>query len=168
MPLITPVAGKYSGVYSAVSCGILTDDGFRLSMTPHAQEVRGTDAFAQTLLTCIYQGQDWRVIWRAKEWSAGAQKAFQIFGEQAGGVSPRPKLGIIARDFVDMAAALVLTATTGTPAAAAPASLTASLAILSPNANVDFELTSRVREVPIEQLLLPYASGSDVIPFSTT
>jgi len=170
--ITTPVAGAYTGTYNAVALGIMNDDGFVLSFQPKGQDINDTDQFAMTLIDGIYRGIDWRVRYRTKEWNAGMQGAFQVFG--AAGTNPAPALGlgVIARLYSAIAKALVLTATTGTPAATSPATLTASLALLAPGVNVDWAFTSKVREVPIEHICLPQSlstgGGTFTVPWTTT
>lgn len=53
---------------------------------------------------------------------------------------------------------MVLTATPNTPAAAAPASLTATASILAPNFDARLLFDSRLREVPVRLQLLPFSS----------
>jgi hypothetical protein len=166
MPLILPIAGRYSGTYYSEDLGILNDDGFELSMQAKAQEINATDAYGMTLIEAIYRGQDWRIRFRAMEAAKnGVIAALQPFGD-AGGAGLNPRLGVIARPFTDMTQSLILSATAGTPAAGNPSTLTADEAIMSPTNNTAMLLTSKVREVPIEMVLLPFTSGSDVIPFT--
>lgn len=165
MGLIVPVAGRYAGTYGNSNIGVLNDDGYELSYSPKGQEVNDTDAYGMTLVEVIYRGGDWRIRWKTKEWTSGMLGAFQIFGQLS---SFAPALGIIGRKFTDMASALVLTVTNGTPAVGNPNTLTASQAILSPNSNISTQFTSKVREVPIEQVLLPYVSTGAIVPFTTT
>ncbi len=152
-----PVAGAYTGVYNSASLGILDESGYVLSFQPKGQDIDSTDQFGMTLIEGLWLGGSWRVRFRTKEWNTGMQGAFQVYGAASTTPAPSFALGIIGRKYSAISLALVLTATTGTPAASSPASLTASQALLAPNSNLDINFTSRLREVPIEMICLPYA-----------
>jgi hypothetical protein len=163
MALINPVAGAYTSTFtkptgSAQNIGILGDDGFELSFKPHMQMVNDTDQLGMTLAEIIYRGADCRLRFRTKEWKQGSQDIFHLFGSVTSGVAPAMTLGIIARKGSDLAGTLVLTSTIGTPAATSPSTLTSTHALLSDN-NVSMPFTSKVRELPIELLLLPYTAN---------
>jgi hypothetical protein len=68
----------------------------------------------------------------------------------------------------DVASAVVLTSTPNTPAATAPATLTATYAILAPGQQSTLLFNSKLRRVPIFLQLLPYTSGSNVVWYSST
>jgi hypothetical protein len=171
--LIIPIAGRYSGAYTppsagALTIGVLNDDGYELSVQPKGEEVNATDAYGMSLLDYVYRGADWRLRYTGKEFTAAIVSVMWPWGMGASALSP--KMGVIGRRASDVAGSLVLTAATGTPAASAPgpATLTAGLAIVSPNSNLAMLLTSKVRDVPVEMVLLPYTSGADVVWFTVT
>lgn len=172
--LITTIAGRYAGAYtppagSPLNFGILTDDGYELSATPKSEDINMTDAYGGSLLDFIYRGADWRLRARAKEFAADLMKIAWPWGMGTGALSPR--MGIIGRRGSDIAGSLVLTAQAGTPAAASPGpvTLTAGLSVVAPNSVMALLLTSKVREVPVEMVLLPYSDGSsNIIWFSVT
>ena len=168
--LITnPIAGAYTGAYNALSLGIMSDEGFILGFQPMADEVNETDQFGATLIEMIYRGGNWKIRFRTKEWNAGMQGAFQVWGAHNNSNNPPAfALGIIGRLGSAVSKALVLTSTAGTPAATSPSTLTAAQAILSPNNNLDINFTSRIREVPIEMVCLPYANNGNNVPWTTT
>jgi hypothetical protein len=74
----------------------------------------------------------------------------------------------IARLASAVAAAMVLTSTANTPAAASPASLTGSLSILAPNYPGSLLFDSRLREVPVRLALLPSVNSGTGTHFTTT
>jgi hypothetical protein len=171
MSLILPIAGAYAGTWDGKDLGILSDDGYELSMQVRAQEINDTDQFGMTLIEAIYRGQDWRVRFRGKEAAKEGIVAVLMALGTAGGGGIAPALGIIGVTMTSKAQALVLTATTGTPADVAldgPQSLTADYASLSPSNNTAMLMTSKVKEVPIEMVCFPYASSGENIPFSIT
>lgn len=170
--LITVIAGRYSGVYTpqgggGLSLGILEEDGFEVSVQPKGEEINQSDAYGLSLLDFIFRGADWRCRYRGKEYGTSILQVLWPWGKGAQQLSPL--MGVIGRRASDVAGSLVLTATTGSPAANSPATLTAGLCITSPNTNLPMNLTSRARIVPIEQVWLPYVvAGSDVGWFTTT
>ena len=165
-----PVAGAYTGTLNAVALGIMNDDGFVLNIQPHSDLINDTDQYRRTLIETIYTGIDWRVRYRTKEWNTGMQAAFSQYGAQGTNPAPGMSLGIIGRKGSGIAQALILTATTGTPAATSPATLTATQALLAPETNIDMRFTAAVREVPIEHVCLPYSTttggGTFVVPWT--
>lgn len=183
MALITVVAGAYTATYqpnagngasgaggSPANLGLLTDDGWELSWQAFSEEVRNTDGYARTLLDLIYQGADWRFRARFKEYSAAVMNLAWPWGKATGNLAPvlSNTTSTIGRRGTDVAGSLVLTATANTPAAGNPATLTCGFTILSPNNNFSMNFTSRVREVPAELVLLPYASGGNNLWFTVT
>lgn len=153
----TFIAGQYTVTYNGVAMGIMEgDDGVpTIEQTSHGEEIRNTDAYGKSLIDVIYQGADWFAQYMCMEYKAGPISAFWPFG--AVGV-----MGVIGRIEQDLAAALVLTAIAGTPAAASPATLTAAKAILAPGFNTKLLYGPTLRKVPIRQVLLPYVSGSTI------
>lgn len=166
--ITSPVAGAYVGTYNAIALGMMNDDGFIIGYTPVGQDLNDTDQFGGTLIEGVYRGGNFRVRSRTKEWNTGMQGAFQVYGKVSAGVAPSFALGIVGRKYSAIAQALLLTATAGTPAAAAPATLTVTQALLAPNTNLDIGFTSKIREVPLEWICLPYTVSSDTVPFTTT
>lgn len=174
MPVLitNPVAGAYTGTYNSVALGMMSDDGYILTATPLAQEVNDTDQFARTLIELIYQGMNFGIRCRTKEWNTGMQGAMQVYGAVSAVAAPAFAIGVIGRLGTAIAKALVLTSTTGTPAVASPATLTASSSLLAPNNNLDMAFTSKIREVPLSFVCIPYsatiASTSYNVPWTTT
>lgn len=169
--LTAPVAGAYTGAYNSSALGIMNDEGFVLTATPQSQDINDTDQFAKTLIEFIYQGMNFGVRFRTKEWNAGMQGAFQVYGAVAAGVAPSFTLGVIGRLGTAISKTLVLTSTAATPAVASPATLTSTQAVLAPNSNLEVNFTSKIREVPISMNCIPYsttiASVSYNLPWTT-
>ena len=172
-----PISGAYVGTWFALPLGTQNDDGFILSVTLQGQEVNESDAFGLTLVEAIYRGQNWRIRLRGLEWNkTGLLSIVQMFGWQ-GGAMPgsiattlAPTLGAIGDRWTKYCQALLLTAILGNPPTV-PQTLTATNAGFAPNTNTEQIMTSKVREMPIEMVLLPYvASGSSPpnAPFTVT
>lgn len=173
MALETLVAGRYTGSYSAVDVGI-TDNGYELQQDSAWENVSTSDALGDSLLDGIYRGGSVRMIFDSKAFKAGSITPFwpwNTLGQLATVAGP------IGRLASDVAAAMVLSAVAGTafagptggPAGATVVnSLTGSKAILAPSSPARLLFTSRLRQVPIQLVLLPYTSGANTIWFSTT
>lgn len=165
MALGSFVAGRYSATLNAVDVGI-TRDGYELRFQGKGERIDKTDVYAQTLIDFVYQGGgDCTLAFQCMEYKAGSMAAFWPWGS----------LGVVhttaapvARLASDVATALVLTSTANTPAAAAPATLTGSKAILSPDFPVAVLFDSRLRVTPVQLTLLPTLSGGTLSFFTTT
>lgn len=163
MPLITPIAGAYTGTWNAGALG-LTEEGFKLTQDIKEEAIDKTDQYARTTLDTIGQGVDWFAEWKFMEYGAAGL---------AGSISPHGslgQLGIIGRSAItSFVQSLVLTSTAGTPAAAAPASLTASKSKMAAGQTASIAFDSSLRKVPCRMQLLPYVlTGSTVGHFTTT
>lgn len=139
----------------------ITRTGYDLQFETKAEIIEESDSFGLEIIDIIYRGANHFLQFTGKEYKAGAITPFFPWG--ALGVQ-----GIIGRLGSAVAAAEVLTATTGTPAATAPATLTAAAAILAPNFPATLLFDSRLREVPIRLLILPTDVGAGVIKWFTT
>lgn len=170
--LVVPISGPYVGTWHALPLGTLNDDGYELALTFQGQEVNESDAYGMTLVEAIYRGMNWRCRLRGLEWDkTGLLDLQQEFGRTgaAAGRNLTPQLTNIGDRWTKYAQALVLTAILGDPPTV-PQTLTATNAAFAPNSQSAFLMTSKVREMPLELVLLPYSSGSPAvaIPFSTT
>jgi hypothetical protein len=170
--LVVPVSGAYVGTWNALGLGTQNDDGFILAGNYTGQEVNQSDAFGMTLVEAIWRGLNWRIRFRGLEFNKlGILGSLQAFGT-ANGAGLSPTLQNIGDRYSKFAQALVLTAILGNPPTM-PQTLTASGAIVAPNSNVDYLMTSKVREAPFEMVLLPYnattGSLSNInVSFTTT
>lgn len=168
--LVLPTSGPYTCNFNALAMGTQDDNGFELQCTIHGQEVNASDAYGMTLVEGIYRGNSWKCRLRGLEWDkTGLLTALQMFGQTGAARSLTPSLGVIGDRMSRNAKTLLLTAILGDPPCI-PQTLTALTATITPNSQSAFNLTSKMREFPLEFALLPYASGSGntTIPFSTT
>lgn len=148
------------------------DNGYELSVRIHGEEINRTDAQGMSLLEGIYRGFDWRCRFTGLEWNkSGLLGALQAFGKTGTNQQLRPKLANVGDRFSKYAQAMVLTAVLGDPPTT-PQTLTASSAILAPNMQALFRLTSQMRTLPLEFVFLPYSSTisatTSSVPFTTT
>lgn len=171
--LVVPVSGPYTATWNAFTLGTQNDDGYVLLGQFQGQEVRESDAYGMTLVEAIWRGVNWRLRFRGLEFNkAGILAAIQAFGASgAPSTTFTPTLSNIGGRYTAFAQALVLTAILGNPPTFVQ-TLTASNAIVAPQSNVEYLMTSKVREAPFEMVLLPYvgAAGSLTpnLSFTTT
>lgn len=172
--LVVPVSGAYIGLWKGVALGTQNDDGYILQGTYQGQEINASDAYGMTLVEAIWRGLNWRVRFRGLEWNKpGLLAAAQAFGSSD---SPpnntlTPTLQNVGDRWSRYCQTLLLTAILGNPPTT-PQTLTALNSAIAPQSNVEWMLTSKMREAPLEMILLPYTatgSGNTVnVSFTTT
>lgn len=170
--LVLPISGPYVGTWSGSVLGTQNDDGFVLSVQHQGQEINASDAYGMTLVEAIWRGMNWRCRIRGLEFNkTGLLKLLQMFGQTGAGTTLTPQLTAIGDRWSNYGAVLLLTAILGNPPTM-PQTLTANSACLAPGQTTEFMMTSKMREMPIEMVLLPYnatvGSGSVIVPFTTT
>lgn len=150
----------------------MDDNGFTLSGKWHGQEVNTSDVYGMTLVEAVYRGMDWRISFNALEFNqTGIQSILNTFGgARVNDFSPI--LENIGQLYSHFAGALTLNAILGNPPTK-PQTLTSASAVLAPETNIPMLMTSKMKETPIEMVLLPYAvtSGSGFLyntSFTTT
>jgi hypothetical protein len=158
MALDTFVAGRYSGTYNAVDVGI-TRDGYNLEQESSGEVLDETDAYGGSVIEAVYRGGSCFLSFTAKAYKAGSTTPFWPWGALGVMSTAAAPIGRLA---TDVASAMVLTATAATPAATAPATLTATKAILASNGSASLLFNSKVREVPVRLQLYPYVSTNVV------
>jgi hypothetical protein len=158
--LVVPVSGPYTATWNAFTLGTQNDDGYILAGSWTGQEVNQSDAYGMTLVEAIWRGLNWRVRFRGLEFNkTGILAAMQAFGSTgAPSTTFTPTLANIGNRYSLFAQALVLTAILGNPPTFVQ-TLTALGAIIAPQSNMDFIMTSKVREAPFEMVLLPYSAS---------
>lgn len=167
--LVVPVSGAYTGVWNSFALGTQNDDGYALMGTYQGQEVNLSDAYGMTLVEAIWRGINWRLRFRGLEWNKpGILAAMQAFGSVAApSTTFTPTLLNIGNRATLFAKTLLLTAILGNPPTT-PQTLTAESAVIGPQMNVEYLMTSKVREAPFEMVLLPYSSSGSNLSFTTT
>ncbi len=171
--LVVPVSGPYTGTWNAFTMGTQNDDGFQLAGSWQGQEVNASDAFGMTLVEAIWRGLNWRIRLRGLEFNkTGILASLQALGSTgAPSTTFTPINANIGDRMSKFAQPLVLTAILGNPPTFVQ-TLTANGAIVAPQSNVEYLMTSKVREAPFEFVLLPYAatvgSLTPNVSFTTT
>lgn len=170
--LVLPITGPYIGTWHGNPLGTQNDDGYVISAQHQGQEINATDAYGMTLVEAIWRGMNWRCRIRGLEFNrTGLLDLLQAFGRSGAVSTLTPQLAFIGDRWSTYSQVLLLTAILGNPPAM-PQTLTANSAILAPGQTTEFMLTSKMREMPIEMVLLPYqavvGSGPIIVPFTTT
>jgi len=142
------------------------------------EDIGETDAWGQTVIDGIWRGGNCFLQFVSTAYKAGSLGAFWPWGGQLAGAGA---LGILVDDSIaapnklpigtlatNHALPLVLTAAAGTPAAATPATLTATKALLAKNNNGRLLFNSKLRDVPVRLRLYPVTASSVTKFFATT
>lgn len=155
--LVLPISGPYTGTWNDFALGTQNDDGFVLLGNYTGQEVNLSDAFGMTLVEAIWRGLNWRLRFRGLEFNKpGILASAQAFGSTgAPSTTFTPTLANIGDRYSKFGRALTLTAILGNPPTF-PQTLSAATAIVAPNSNTEYIMTSKVREAPFEMVLLPF------------
>ena len=170
--VVLPISGPYVGTWNALGLGVQNDDGFVLSVQHQGQEVNATDTYGLTLVEAIWRGMNWRCRLRGVEANKpGLMSLLQMFGMVGANTTLSPLLTAIGDRWSNYCKTLLLTAILGNPPTS-PLTLTASSAGLAPGQTTEMLMTSKMKEVPIDMVFLPYltANGSStiIVPFTTT
>jgi hypothetical protein len=157
--LVVPVSGAMVGTWNGFALGTQNDDGYVLNATVQGEEVNRSDAYGMTLVEAIYRGINWRLQFTGLEWNKpGILAAMQAFGSTgAPSTTFTPDLYGVGQRWTANCQALVLTATLGNPPTM-PQTLTALSAAIAPQMNMRSMITSKLREAPLEMVLLPYVA----------
>lgn len=165
MALGTFIAGRFSATWSASDVGY-TAEGYTIEQTYLSEALDKTDAWGDTMIDGVYRGGNCFCQYRSKEYKTGAFGPLVGMGAAIGQIAATATP--IGRLLTAMSQAFVLTATANTPAAATPATLTATQAILAPNYPVSLLYDSRVRDVPIRLQFLPALATGTLSWFTQT
>lgn len=164
--LATLIGGAYGCTYDAVAIGI-TQDGFDLIQSLAEEVINESDFYGGSMIDYFYRGGSCQLRADSMEYKAGSILPYWPYGGGAMGIM-RNASNPIGKRASDVADSIVLTSTAGTPAAAAPATLTATYAALAPGQQSTLKFTSKLRRVPLFWQLLPYDSSSNTIWYALT
>lgn len=150
MAIASPVAGAYVGTFNRGNAGFLplnyTRQGYTLNFSQKGERVEETDLYALCFIELVGRGCQLTIETICKVYSEAVVGAFWPWAAPFGRVYDlTTPLATLANLIPDI---LLLTAVAGTPAAASPATLTASV-VLSPDANLQINFNSTLREVPL-------------------
>lgn len=147
------IAGSYSVSYDGATVGQILD-GVRLQHSFFKQLITG-DNFAQSPQDAVFQGAQHFAQFSLMEYdNAKAATAFYPYG--SAWFTMDTVIGTLdsANSMV-----LLLTALAGTPAAAAPATITCNLSILAEGFPVELLLAPALRTIPLRMRIYPNSSG---------
>jgi len=174
MAIAQVLAGHYTSTYGAVACNF-TRNGYELEFSTKAEMVNESDAYGDSVIDFIHRGGNVSVMGEYRVQAAavglpsastGNMVAFYPWGGNPGLMF---SAGLpIGRRASDVAASFIMTSTALTPAAASPATLTASKAILPPDSNLKLLFNSKARSVPLRMMFLPSETGGSGSWFTMT
>lgn len=144
----------------------IQEEGYFLSWQYEADVLNRTDAYGSTTIEWFYQGMNVFLAGLAKEYKAGTLTPITPYNTFGPTGANSFELGTIGRAATDLAGTLILTSTAGTPAASAPATLTAAAAITEPNFRTEMLYGPTHRKFSWRMQLLPYVSST--VKFFTT
>lgn len=160
------IAGAYTATWNGVALGIFEGDSGlpTLSHQIMAQNIDNTSLYGRALIDAVFQGMAVSFQMVCMEYKAGTVAA--AFPQNA----VMGRMGTVGRlHYASLAAALVMTAVAGTPAAASPATLTAPKTCLAPGVDVSLAFGPVVRTVPLRLVsFLADVGGGNSGFFSTT
>lgn len=142
------IAGQYTATLGGSTLGQI-NGGQTIEHTVFKRIITG-DNHAKAAQDAVYQGEDVFIQYLLMEYNAtSARAAFWPYGSTylTGGIRGRLDSAIYA--------SLVLTALAGTPAAAAPATITCAKTILAEGFPVGILFAPDLREVPVRQRIYP-------------
>lgn len=179
MPLGTFIAGRYSSTYDPAGAGAgvvdvgIVERGYELQISFSKKLITNTDAYADSVIDGVYRGGN--VFWQTTmlEYKIGSLNVALPYNDDAtndvfaptGATFLGP--GLVGRLDSNIAGSYVVTSTTGTPAVSTPATLTATLAIIAENFNINLFFGPEERKIPLRLRFLPY-SDTFTKWFSTT
>ncbi len=155
------IAGPYTVTWNSTSVGIfLGDENVPSIIVRNLEEpIANSDKYGKTKIDGIHMGQMWIFQGVLMEYSKGTPVVdpFGTFGSA---------LGVIGVLRWTLAKALVLTAVSGTSAAATPATLTSNKTIQSADFDAKVTFGPQLRVVPIRLDMLPYDVGAGAVGFN--
>jgi hypothetical protein len=156
------IAGAYTATYDGTTIG-QTTAGFLLEHFVNKELITG-DAEGRTPQDSVFQGHEMFITFAMTDYTLTKVKlAFAPYGAGVWG-----NQGVVGRTDVgsSIAKQLMLTSTTGTPAVASPASLTAPLCILAEDVPVRIPIGPTLREIEVTMRIYPNTTTG--VFFTTT
>ena len=171
MALINVVPGVYVGTWNATAMGETTSEGYALRYRPSKKRIENTQTYGDTLIDGIFRGMvGVQVVVTLKEWTAAIRSLLWPWGNTAtpafDGIAGQ--VGLL--DSASVAKQIVLTAASGSPAAAAnsPATITLPLCVLSDSNDLRILMGPDERDIPIIFDVLPSVVSSVTRFFTIT
>jgi hypothetical protein len=158
MALGTFVPGAYAMTHDGVSVGLVESDGPTLQYRFHERPIDNTATYGDTKIDGIYRGGNCQLLVTFKEWNAEIRDALWPWSSAFDGT-----IGVVGRLASARAKQIILTATSGSPAAVSlgPNTFTTNAAILAADNDVSVLMGPDERNIPVLfDLLLYDASGT--------
>jgi hypothetical protein len=159
----TFAVGPHSATWNATALG-LTKDGYRISHDLKHAEISESDLYGDSMLDTIWRGANVACNFTLLAFSKGTTPFSAFSGALYTLWTTAKPIGTLGSD---VAQAFVMTATANTPAAAAPATITAAKAIVAPNFSTEHLYDSRLRDLPMRFQFLPYLSTNIIFAVTT-
>ena len=169
MSLGTFIAGRFSGTYAgpggtpiAADIGLM-EKGYRISVTWKSENIDQSDGYADMVIEQVFRGGNVFINMTAKEYKQGILNAVAPYSAFLATGATYLGPGIIARLSSNLAGSIVLSSTAGTPAAAAPATLTANFAIISEDQDIEWLYGPEHRKTPMKFRILPFIDADTFV-----
>lgn len=160
MPVGTFSPGHYAATWNSLDVGLT--EGPKILRRRYSSIEVNTDKFGDGV-DGIYKTGPVFLALTIKEWTSAVRSILWPFDADLG------KVGVNGRLLSDLAQAMVLTASTGTPAATnGPATITFAKAIIAPESDWEIPLGNVERNVPLLFRCFPYLDSGELRHFSTT
>ena len=157
------VAGQYTVTWNSLALGLHEGEGGVPTITwqDHSDPIAKTDRYGRAKIDGIRMGVDYQYECILMEYS----KALALLAGYFGTLGLQGLVGILK---YSLAKPLVLTAIAGTTASAAPATLTATNAVLADEHQGKLLYGPQLRTCPLKMDLLPYLVSTVVTNFTMT
>lgn len=143
--------GYYTCTYGSTPADLGLVHGVRRLRRRYRAQPIQADRFGDMQIDGVFRGGDVFLQMIFKEWTAAVKAALWPFDSDFGDIGSMGKL------LTDLAAPLVMTVESGSPAATTGFStVTAALAILAPENDVEIIFGNEQRDVPVMLQLFPY------------
>lgn len=162
------IAGAYTAVWNGLDIGQVTTDGYKMRYRTGGYDITADTTGEGTVVDSIYNGLSMTIDFVAEHWNAQAiEQLLWWFGNTGASYSWGRTDGVGMRMF-DAAKPLVLTAChidgTGLDALPSnpyidPLDITWPRAILAPNQDIEFLMSTKPRFLPISVMVFPVDTG---------
>lgn len=167
------IAGPYSATNlvpagSALDIG-LTEDGFNIRFRIEKQVIGQTALYGDSILDAVYRGGNASLSYLSLEFNKSLLNGVAWY-QNAVGVANQGKMATVGTMDIGStkAGSTVLTAISGTTAAASPATLTSLQCALIEGHELNWTKTSRLKTQPIMQRLYPYTASAVEVWYTVT
>jgi hypothetical protein len=137
-------------VTAAADIGI-AEQGYEVSVRHGKEMISESDAYGLMAVDAVFRGiSDVFVQATLMEWKTASLLAALPYNAMAASGATTLSPGVIGRLDTAVAGIMIWTATTSTPAASAPATMTATYAIAAEGFDVSWSMNSKLRKLPVK------------------